>query len=61
MGLFIQKGNKMHNFEIALADYERNYQEEQLDFDEAEEMANEYDDIQCYLGDLAYEDMKCRC
>ena len=51
----------MHNFEIALADYERNYQEEQLDFDEAEEMANEYDDIQCYLGDLAYEDMKCRC
>lgn len=51
----------MHNFEIALADYERNYQEEQLDFDEAEEMANEYDDAMCALADEAYEDMKCRC
>ena len=49
----------MNKFTQALADYERNYQEEPLSFEETEELANEYDDAMCALADETYDDMRC--
>ena len=48
----------MHTYTRALADYERNYQEEPLSFEETEELANEYDDDMCALADEACDEMR---
>ena len=51
----------MHDYTRAIADYEKAYNEESLSFEETEELAEEYDDIMCALGDEVYDDMKCGC
>ena len=51
----------MRGYARACSEYERDYQDEPLSFEEIEDMAREYDDIMCALADEAYKDMKCRC